>query len=72
AEVFAAIRQEYGIPRDENLKLRDFPTLSHTIGFVYDRRPDLKAPAPAEKLPPLPVEGGAMGEGGRGGEVSAE
>ncbi len=46
AEVFAAIRAEYGIPRDENLKLRDFPTLAHTIQFVYDRRPDLKTAVP--------------------------
>ena len=51
AEMFAAIRAAYDIPREDNLKLRDFPTLAHTIQFVYDRRPDLKpavaAPAPA-------------------------
>lgn len=50
AEMFAAIRAAYDIPRDDSLKLRDFPTLKHTIQFVYDRRPDLKpvtAPAPA-------------------------
>jgi len=41
AEMFAAIRETYNIPRDENLKLRDFPTLAHIIRFVYDRRPDL-------------------------------
>jgi NAD(P)-dependent dehydrogenase (short-subunit alcohol dehydrogenase family)/acyl carrier protein len=41
AEMFAAIRGTYNIPRDENLKLRDFPTLAHIIRFVYDRRPDL-------------------------------
>jgi acyl carrier protein len=60
AEMFAAIRAEYGIPRDDTLKLRDFPTLAHTIKFVYDRRPDLQkqlavAPAVAaaqETLPP--------------------
>ncbi len=27
AEMFAAIREIYGIPRDENRKLRDYPTL---------------------------------------------
>jgi hypothetical protein len=27
AELFAAIREIYSIPRDSNLKLRDFPTL---------------------------------------------
>ncbi len=42
AEMFAAIRATYNIPRDENLKLREFPTLAHVIRFVYDRRPDLK------------------------------
>jgi acyl transferase domain-containing protein/acyl carrier protein len=41
AELLAAIRGIYEIPRDESLKLRDFPTLSHVIKFVLDRRPDL-------------------------------
>jgi len=44
AEMFAAIREEWGIPRDDNLQLRDFPTLAHSIQFVYDRRPDLSSP----------------------------
>ena len=35
AEMFAAIREIYGIPRDENRKLRDYPTLAHVIRFVY-------------------------------------
>ncbi len=48
AEMFAAIREAYDIPRDENRKLRDYPTLAHVIRFVYERRPDLTA-AP---LPP--------------------
>jgi acyl transferase domain-containing protein/NAD(P)-dependent dehydrogenase (short-subunit alcohol dehydrogenase family) len=43
AELMAAIRGIYNIPRDENLKLRDFPTLKHVIGFVYSKRPDLAA-----------------------------
>jgi acyl carrier protein len=37
AEIFAVIRDTYGIHRDENLKLRDFPTINHVIGFVMDR-----------------------------------
>ena len=46
AEMFAAIRAAYDIPREDNLKLRDFPTLAHAVKFVYDRRPDLyTAPA---------------------------
>jgi acyl transferase domain-containing protein/acyl carrier protein/NAD(P)-dependent dehydrogenase (short-subunit alcohol dehydrogenase family) len=56
AEMFAAIRAEYDIPRDEALKLRDFPTLKHTIQFVYDRRPDLKpSAAPAVVVAPVSV-----------------
>jgi acyl transferase domain-containing protein/NAD(P)-dependent dehydrogenase (short-subunit alcohol dehydrogenase family) len=46
AEMFAAIREIYNIPRDENRKLRDFPTLTHVIRFVYDKRPDLAGAAP--------------------------
>ena len=37
AEIFAVIRETYSIHRDENLKLRDFPTINHVIGFVMDR-----------------------------------
>jgi hypothetical protein len=39
AEIFAAIRSRYDIPRDESLKLRDFPTLAHVVQFVLDRAP---------------------------------
>ncbi len=48
AEMFAAIREVYDIPRDDNVKLRDFPTLSHVIRFVNGRRPDLAVPAAPE------------------------
>ena len=50
AEMFAAIREIYNIPRDENRKLRDYPTLAHVIRFVYEKRPDLAAgPAVAKE-----------------------
>ena len=50
AEMFAAIREGYSIPRDENLKLRDYPTLAHVIQFVYDEpHPDL--PIAASPVP---------------------
>jgi malonyl CoA-acyl carrier protein transacylase/NAD(P)-dependent dehydrogenase (short-subunit alcohol dehydrogenase family) len=58
AEMFAAIRAAYDIPRDDQLKLRDFPTLAHAIKFVYDRRPDLRssaAPAPAPPVTATPA-----------------
>ena len=47
AETFAAVREAYGIERQENLKLRDFPTLRSVVGFVYQFRPDLKPVASA-------------------------
>ena len=48
AEVFAAVREEYGLERDENLQLRDFPTLNHVVGWVRERT---GAPAPAAAAP---------------------
>ncbi len=76
AETFAAVREAYGIARQENLKLRDFPTLRSVVGFVYQFRPDLKpvasaapaavaaapasAAAPAAALAAAPAKRGAM------------
>jgi len=66
AEMFAAIREIYNIPRDENRKLRDYPTLAHVIRFVYEKRPELAGPpspatakittATIEPTAPGPVE----------------
>ena len=50
AEVFAAVRERFNVERDENLQLRDFPTLTHVIGWVRDKtgiQPVAAAPAPA-------------------------
>ncbi len=58
AEVFAAVRETYAIARDEQIKLRDFPTLAHVIRFVHDKRPDLAAATPSAPAPveqPLPA-----------------
>ena len=64
AEVFAAIREAYGIARDDKIRLREFPTLAHVIGFVNQRRPDLKAEAaaPAEPAPVAPPVKEAAGD----------
>ena len=49
AEIFAAIRQHYGVARDDTLKLRDFPTLTHVIGWIRDKTEAAARPkAPAE------------------------
>jgi acyl carrier protein/NADP-dependent 3-hydroxy acid dehydrogenase YdfG len=60
AEVFAAIRETYGIERDDALKLRDYPTLNHVVGFVHDHTgapaEQPAATAPAAPVAPAPVE----------------
>ncbi len=63
AELFTAVREEWGIPRDDSRKLREYPTLAHVVRFVYDNRPDLSrqgtapgaAPAPSIAAAPLAV-----------------
>jgi acyl transferase domain-containing protein/NAD(P)-dependent dehydrogenase (short-subunit alcohol dehydrogenase family)/acyl carrier protein len=60
ADLFATVRGEWNIERDPDLKLRDFPTLEHVIGFVYDKRPDLRtqqaaAPVTAPSTAPAPA-----------------
>jgi acyl transferase domain-containing protein/acyl carrier protein len=55
AEMFAAIREIYSIPRDENRKLRDYPTLAHVIRFVFEKRPDLAGTVPAASVAPSPA-----------------
>ena len=57
AEVFASIRETFGIARDDSVKLRDYPTITSVIGFVRDRAnlPEAASvaavPAPAPAVP---------------------
>jgi acyl transferase domain-containing protein/acyl carrier protein/NAD(P)-dependent dehydrogenase (short-subunit alcohol dehydrogenase family) len=51
AETFVAVREAFGIPQVENLRLRDFPTLRDVVGFVYKQKPELKPSAPAVTAP---------------------
>ncbi len=70
AETFAAIRQAFDIPRQDSIKLRDYPTLAKVIEFVKDMRPDLVAtddkPEPPDPTPtptpPAPHEPEASGD----------
>ena len=58
AELFATIREAYGIAREATLKLRDFPTLNHVLQFVRERRPGGTAvSAPPAELPPAAAGG---------------
>ncbi len=83
AEMFAAIREEWSIPRDDTLQLRDYPTLARAIQFVYERRPDLgehalivDAETPAEEASVEESHARCFGHGwhsrhGRGSGVTA-
>jgi acyl carrier protein len=71
AETFAALRTAFDIPRRDNLKLRDYPTLKHVVGFVREMRPDLAPPTidgrpqaavPPETAQPSPVAGRASSD----------
>ncbi len=57
AEVFAAVREHYGVERDPDLQLRDFPTLNAVMGWVLSKKPELvQAAAPAAAPAPAPAE----------------
>ncbi|MGD9702702.1 MAG: SDR family NAD(P)-dependent oxidoreductase [Acidimicrobiia bacterium] len=55
AEVFAAVRTHYDVERDDNLQLRDFPTLHHVASWVLDRAGLTPTPAPATPAPPTAI-----------------
>ena len=50
AEVFAAVRERFNVERDENLQLRDFPTLTHVIAWVREKT-GIQPAAAAARLP---------------------
>ncbi|MEZ5114969.1 MAG: SDR family NAD(P)-dependent oxidoreductase [Candidatus Nanopelagicales bacterium] len=64
AELFATVRSAYDIPRDDSLKLRDYPTLNHVIGFIRDRAPQTAAePAGEAAAAPAAAAGPELAEG---------
>jgi hypothetical protein len=65
AEVFAAVRGFYELERDDNLQLRDFPTLRHVADWVRERA-GLDA-APVAVAPRLLCAGRGRGRSGCGG-----
>ena len=72
AEVFAAVRERFGIARDDDLKLRDFPTLAHVIGFVHDRRAGSGRPGAAAPPTAAAPAAAPVGPDGAAGAAAAE
>ena len=76
AEVFAAVRDHYGVERDANLQLRDFPTLNHVAGWVRSKAglPEpsaAPAAAPAAAAPVAVVSAPVAAPAAGGDEVLA-
>ena len=63
AEVFAAVREHYGLERDDTVQLRDFPTLNHVAAWVRSKT-GAAAPAAAPAAPAVGV-GSRCGRGAR-------
>ena len=38
AEFISEVREAFNIPRIDGLKIADFPTIKHIIGFVQEKR----------------------------------
>ena len=57
AELFATVREVYGIAREDTLQLRDFPTLNHVIAFALDRAGGAEPTRPQadDRPPPRPL-----------------
>ncbi len=56
AEVFAAVREHFHIARDDTLPLRNFPTLTHVIGWIRDKT-TTPTPTPATQPPAIEAPG---------------
>ncbi|HET8681425.1 MAG TPA: acyltransferase domain-containing protein, partial [Micromonosporaceae bacterium] len=55
AEVFAAVRERFEVERDDDLRLRDFPTLTHVIGWIRERTGGTPPPEPEPEPEPAAV-----------------
>ncbi|MBT3955439.1 MAG: SDR family oxidoreductase [Elusimicrobiaceae bacterium] len=64
AELFATMRDSYGINREDGLQLKDYPTIRHCVKFVMDNiggakeeahAPTQEAPAPQPEVAPTPA-----------------
>jgi acyl carrier protein len=50
AEMFSEIRAAFGIPKQDDLKLSDYPTLNHVIQFAKDKMGTPPEPEPQEEI----------------------
>jgi len=55
AEMFSEIRAAFGIPKQDDLKLSDYPTLNHVIKFAQDKMGTPPEPEPTVEPEPVPT-----------------
>ncbi len=57
AELFAGMREHYGIAQQDGIQLKDYPTIRHCIKFVLANagKPAAATPAPAPVAQPAPA-----------------
>ena len=55
AELFAAMREHYGIVQQEGIQLKDYPTIRHCIKFALAHVGQSAQPAPAAVAQPAPA-----------------
>ncbi|MFW3145617.1 MAG: beta-ketoacyl synthase N-terminal-like domain-containing protein [Thermoplasmatota archaeon] len=55
-ELFGAARIHFGLPKDEGVNLRDYPTLRDVINYILEKQLPQKAAPKTEEPPPAPVE----------------
>jgi malonyl CoA-acyl carrier protein transacylase len=53
AELFGAIRDAYGLPLEEGIQIKDYPTLRKVAGYVQTRLGGPSAPLAAPAQPPI-------------------
>ncbi|MBW3582876.1 MAG: SDR family NAD(P)-dependent oxidoreductase [Euryarchaeota archaeon] len=60
AEVFGEVREAFGLPLPEGLKIADYPTIGHVVGFVLEHAgttaPETAAPAETSAQQPVQNE----------------
>ncbi|RPI24547.1 MAG: acyltransferase domain-containing protein, partial [Acidobacteria bacterium] len=65
AQIFASIRDKYGLEREEGVQLKDFPTLRHIIGYISKRvaeNPGMLGELRPPTTPPAPKQDQASGD----------
>jgi malonyl CoA-acyl carrier protein transacylase/predicted hotdog family 3-hydroxylacyl-ACP dehydratase len=50
AQVMARIRDEFNLPREQGIRVKDFPTIRHVVGYITSRVAGPRVVAPAHRV----------------------